>query len=299
MDRLHLNPKHFLSRCKAETRPEETIVGEARAFVLSGEVTRPTVPNKARTASVAGRRYQRQINKLIDCGRVSAACQAAERYQSYLALDAQGERNLSAEERITLLSELNPPRTTADDLPAETDEDEMPIQFEASDLCGAVGKLNRNSSAGWTGWSNGAIITLLGGSGEAEDMEDQELAGTDGWRPLGIGECWYRLLSRMVVRKIVGKVSKALLPLQVGSGFSGGSEIAGRLAQLGLDMDNAEEGLDMALLSLDIKNAFNTIGRHAALNQELVHASHGFGDFNRYGAVAYADDVTMWGRTDA
>ena len=80
--------------------------------------------------------------------------------------------------------------------------------------------------------------------------------GSDQWRPLGIGESWYRLMGRCAMQTLRSTVGPKLTPLQLGVGVSGGCEIAGRLAQLMLDADS-----DNVLINLDLANAFNTIPR--------------------------------------
>jgi hypothetical protein len=76
------------------------------------------------------------------------------------------------------------------------------------------------------------------------------------WRPLCIGEAWYRFVGRAAMLahgKIVGEV---LSPLQLGCGISSGCEIAGRIGQIALATDP-----NIVLISLDLKNAFSTLRR--------------------------------------
>jgi hypothetical protein len=80
--------------------------------------------------------------------------------------------------------------------------------------------------------------------------------GESAWRPLGIGESWYRLLGRAVMKKMGEDVGNLLAPLQLGAGIPGGSEIAGRPAQVMLNSQ-----ADMIVVNLDLANAFNTIPR--------------------------------------
>lgn len=80
--------------------------------------------------------------------------------------------------------------------------------------------------------------------------------GATAWLPPGIGECWYRLLGKTVMLLKGHVIGQELLPLQLGVGMKGGSEIAGRLAQVMLDADPS-----MAVINLDISNSFNTIPR--------------------------------------
>ncbi len=77
------------------------------------------------------------------------------------------------------------------------------------------------------------------------------------FRPIGIGEAWYRLLGRCILKEIGGEVGELLAPIQMmGCGVSGGSEIAARMSQVFLDAHSGH-----AL----IKNAFNLTPRRLML----------------------------------
>jgi hypothetical protein len=58
-----------------------------------------------------------------------------------------------------------------------------------------------------------------------------------GWRPLGIGEGWYRLLWRIVMGKVGAELGRNLMPNQLAVGVKGGCEIGARLAQVAYDLD--------------------------------------------------------------
>lgn len=94
-----------------------------------------------------------------------------------------------------------------------------------------------------------------------------------GYRPLGIGEVWYRIMGRTIVRVLGPDIANQLMPLQLGSGVSGGVEMAARsinLAMRATDVVRTPDGTVLpqgyaddpaCLISLDISNAFNTMPR--------------------------------------
>ena len=76
------------------------------------------------------------------------------------------------------------------------------------------------------------------------------------YRPLGIGEAWYRAAGRVAMSLVGPSVAKDLLPYQLGIGIKGGCEIGARLAQVAMD-----SRIDMCGILLDFKNAFNCMPR--------------------------------------
>lgn len=188
---------------------------------------------------------------------------------------------LSREQAGLLLRRYNPEaRAHMDDL-EEWDGDTEPLQIDVPDVMMAIQKSNSHAAAGYTAWTfalvkaltdgqNGTIpwlhaikrlFNMMLGNRVRRDYWVPSRAvllpkGDTAWRPLGIGECWYRLLGKTVMLHEGRFIGKALLPLQLGVGMRGGSEIAGRLAQVMLDADPS-----MAVINLDISNAFNTIPR--------------------------------------
>jgi len=69
------------------------------------------------------------------------------------------------------------------------------------------GSLHKQVAQLWT-MSRAALIPKTDGSG--------------GWRPLGIGEAWYRLLGRIIIAQESAKIGAALMPLQLAVGIEGG-----------------------------------------------------------------------------
>ena len=80
------------------------------------------------------------------------------------------------------------------------------------------------------------------------------------WRPLGMGECWYRLMGRVIVQAYSEEVGERLAPLQLCVGVTAGCEIAARMAQMVMSIPDVGDER-MCLVQLDISNAFNEIPR--------------------------------------
>jgi hypothetical protein len=85
---------------------------------------------------------------------------------------------------------------------------------------------------------------------------------SSGFRPLAIGDSWYRLMARAAMRLCGEEIGEKLRPNQLGCGTKGGAEIAARIAQLVFD-EAYEKGPKTAIITFDIKNAFGTTPRGA------------------------------------
>ncbi len=134
------------------------------------------------------------------------------------------------------------------------------ISFTMEELTEAVSKLNFGSAPGSSGWTFKSISALL----QLNEGEDESHLGTvlrffnravagslpediyliwansrsvlipkdcDKLRPLGIGECFLRLLSKMLNDKVKAEIGEKLVPLQLCVGIKGGAEIGAKLAQ--------------------------------------------------------------------
>ena len=99
--------------------------------------------------------------------------------------------------------------------------------------------------------------------------------GTGGWRPLGIGESWYRLLGRIAIRAQSRAVGEQLLPIQFAVGVSSGCEIAARTAQIILDNNIQLMGAgapQMGLIAGDQESAFQTMCRRDIFDGLMEYA---------------------------
>ena len=90
-----------------------------------------------------------------------------------------------------------------------------------------------------------------------------------GWRPLGIGESWYRLIGRIAIAAQATALGSKLLPLQFAVGVPSGCEIAARTAQIIFDHNasmNMTDAPQMGLITCDIESAFQTQSRSEIYN---------------------------------
>ena len=95
----------------------------------------------------------------------------------------------------------------------------------------------------------------------------------NGVRPISIGEALYRLASAYLSDLVSPSLPRVFDSIQKGVGVSGGADRAIHAAQLSLELLRAT--CDPVVLSIYIKNAFNSIDRaavaRALLNQPLLH----------------------------
>ena len=86
----------------------------------------------------------------------------------------------------------------------------------------------------------------------------------DGYRPIAVGELFCRLAAVIAVRRVSHEAARLLVPHQCGMGLAAGAEKI--IHSLQHDLTDADKRL--AMLQLDITNAFNTCDR-ARLLREL------------------------------
>jgi hypothetical protein len=166
--------------------------------------------------------------------------------------------------------------------------DPVGLVLEAKEVLMGIRRLPKDTCTGSSGWSNRAIMSLILAEEEVEQLVaeltilfNRSLSGAvatgvvalwstgraalipkpDGsWRPLGMGECWYRLMGRVIVQSYSEEVGQKLAPLQLCVGVTAGCEIAARMAQMVMSIPE-EAGERMCLVQLDVSNAFNEIPR--------------------------------------
>jgi hypothetical protein len=168
-----------------------------------------------------------------------------------------------------------------------------PLKLVETDIVKAFYQLNPDSAQGMSGWTNTLIRQLFGRTGK-ETLEahvktfmlpifNKILCGKmtrafwtssratfipkpnapNQFRPLGIGEVWYRFFGKSLTAHFaevvtpVARASADFLPLQVGCCVRGGCEIAARISQLAYD---GRDGNNI-IVSLDIKNAYQNVRR--------------------------------------
>lgn len=227
--------------------------------------------------------FRRRIEQLFSDGRQSAATNATELATAFLENPTEEIPSPpSTEDTIAILQQLNPAGGEADVLPAVTPEETARgnIVLDGLIVDEALRSLPSGSANGASGWTCGLIRRLYT---TREGTDTQALIdflnalasgalphthwttsravlipkpNSNGFRPLGIGEAWYRFLGRALLLSIGKEVGGQLKPLQLGCGVPGGCEIAARMAQVFLD-----ENPTHVLIKTDFKNAFNLTPR--------------------------------------
>lgn len=272
----------------------KTLVDDRRA--RSAE----SVGRRARQSSTA---LQQRLETLVRERRLSSAMSMLDKLQELqdlqdrgLAIDGLEQPDLTFDEICQHVGRLNPAADQHDEFTAEqlaAKAAQPALQVDAQLLSSVLSKLPVGSAAGASGWTYGAMKAIFletDGATEActvlaqlcNRMLEGRCAsqlwlrsrsvlipkrGSDDWRPLGIGEAWYRLVGRCAVRAEGDGVGQHLLPLQLGCGIRGGCEIAGRMGQLVLDSHPV-----IVAISLDLLIAFQSIPRALMLRGILRYA---------------------------
>jgi hypothetical protein len=146
---------------------------------------------------------------------------------------------------------------------------------------------NNGAASGPSGWGGNLLSTLVESdicragiiallkdiiNGNLPDSARQLLLASraiglgkpdNGIRPIAIGELFYRLAGVIAVRKIAVTAGKLLAPHQFGVGVANGAERILHSLQRSLTDKHAK----LALLKLDISNAFNSCDRARVLRQ--------------------------------
>jgi ribonuclease HI len=270
------------------------ILQGARDLIRNGIVSRGgfVPPERSEPQS------HRKIEALLNRGRQSAAMRVAqELHQKSLNPDAASPPPLPKDAQQALLASLNPSASELDTLaPPISPREFVPLSLDTEDVRYAVLKAQLSTSTGWTGWSNALIRrVVIYGAHSNELLEvlckfyntwgtgtlSADVAslfatargvlipkdGGSGYRPLGIGESWYRIGCRCYLSRFAF-AHQRMLPLQLGAGSRGGAEIAARSIQLMLDLDGSPDDRhseDVCIGSFDIRNAFNSLRRSFVL----------------------------------
>ena len=221
----------------------------------------------------------RKCMKLIHRNRVGAATCRLESL-------AKGERPLSISQPNVLqeLSRLHPPASPADILPVHHG-DIAPLVIDPTKLADIISKLDREAGCGVYPWSNELIQICYTSSQQFADnilsflslMINGRLPHRDIWltsrlvavskgddrvRPIAISDCWIRLGGRITARmeQVLSPITAFLGPSELGIGKKGGAEVLVHSVSLVID-DILRDSDDLAILSLDCSNAFNSIRR--------------------------------------
>ena len=121
-----------------------------------------------------------------------------------------------------------------------------------------------------------SILRLWTTGGAAMLPKYDDEASHTGWRPISIGDCLYRHFGKTTLSKLQGDMTSHRLhltrPLQMGIMSPSGCEIGAR--QVCYDVDTSVSlGIDkIAIIKVDIANAFPTIPRRTIYDALQVHA---------------------------
>ena len=201
---------------------------------------------------------------------------------------------LTLEQSKEIISELHPPARDEDELPSvehddahiAANKDLAPIHITTDHIREVIQRLPAGSANGASGWTFSTIRFLYREKNQVlEDdinlltnfckaflsgrlCQDHLLLsravlipknGGAKYRPLGIGECWYRFGCRVIMRVVAHSVGLKLAPLQLGCGVASGCAIGA--AQAICALQAAPE--TAVLIKTDFTNAFNSIPRRA------------------------------------
>jgi len=279
-------PKKFLTNAASYgSDAAKYILHVAKLLLPVVSHSRETGRARARNNSSRNskRHYRKRIHKLFADGRLSAATTTVELAASVFASpEAELPPQPTAQQIRDTLQTLNPPRSDGDVLPPLTEEESNHgyVKFDNTDVRAVLKLLPSGSSNGATGWTCDIIRRLYS---EAEAVDYNAIAAlfnafssgrlpsqhwitsraalipkpnNNGFRPLGIGEAWYRYLGRALLYKVGSDTGLKLVHHQLGCGIPGGCEIAARMAQVFLDNNPSH-----VLIKTDFKNAFNLVPR--------------------------------------
>ena len=246
-----------------------------------------------------------KICALTQIGRISKAARLADNLaRADNSDDGLPTSQVTRDRAISALPELFPADSVLDDLGEQIDDEwdhGRPLQITASDVAAAIAKLSIDRASGSSGWSNRLLKHLYVGS-EPNDQQliadafasffnkllkgrvsdhirsyltdvrlclipksDNPLLPT--YRPIGVGETIFRLLGRTILAKIGKDIGKKIAPHQLAVGIPGGVEIAASIAGMleAINDSQTAEDTPFAMMSIDIKNAFNSIRRSYVL----------------------------------
>jgi hypothetical protein len=196
---------------------------------------------------------------------------------------------LSYEEYIAEIARLHPSANDMDRLPTLSPL-VANLQLTADQVLSAARTIDKKSAAGSTGWSNRVLHTIMVHGTVDEQTTRSEIVCTlfnkmlNGslrskywivsrsvlipkhssdmtkvkWRPLGIGDAWYRLLGRAILKIVSKDVADSLMPYQYAVGVSCGTDKCANLAQTLLKKKGC-------IINVDVHNAFNSLRRNLIL----------------------------------
>ena len=187
--------------------------------------------------------------------------------------------------------------STLDGLPGITEDTPPGLTVTFDDVVKGIKLLSKDAAPGATGWTNHTLKFLMAIKKNGNAEETSAMAGriasvfnriyngtmpeatrwlwtrsrsllipkvgTNGYRPLGIGDVWYRLLMRIPYSCVAKKLGESLAPEQLAVGIPGGCEIGARVVQLHIRQEQQcpkDWRLAPATINVDVGNCFNELG---------------------------------------
>jgi hypothetical protein len=195
-----------------------------------------------RNARNTRRHYRQRVHKLFAEGRLGAATKTIE-IASTIFADPSADVSAppTDEQVVEIINSLNPPSSDDDALPAPIEGEAIDgVVFDNMDVRTALKLLPSGSANGASGWTCDIIRRLYS---DAEAVDYSAIAAlfnafaagrlpsqywvtsravlipkpnNNGFRPLGIGEAWYRYLGRALLYKVGEETGQKLLLHQLG-----------------------------------------------------------------------------------
>ena len=265
------------------------IVSKARALLQTREQGVDEAPRTENIGSLA-RTVERQVTE----DQLGAAAASVGRIQDIMDGIAPS-RVLTLQEKQDIIKGLHPDADERDELDGSLEDAPIGIEITEEEVRKGIEKLSPRAARGGNGWTNKLITNIMVLDGKEAalttltklfnkvldgslDMGVMELwrtsrsalppknDGSGKFRPIGIGDGWYRLLGRVTSAKESPEIGNMLKPLQLAVGVASGCEIGARIAQVVYDMEPemlgaVENAEHITLLPLDLQNAFNKMPR--------------------------------------
>ena len=289
----------------SDTEPDSGATGAAAA---SGDDRDDPFPSLSRRYTCRSNgpdgRATRRANHFVQCGLTRKAAQVLHSTTHMADL-----RTAAAQEAMLRLHPRQPPDAA---LPALPQAAPPSVIEDDAGIRRLLSQSDNGTAAGPSGWGGNMLAALarsdvcrLGVIALLRDVVNGELPddarqlllasrlvalakpNSDGYRPIAVGELFYRLAAIVAVRRVSSEAAVLLAPHQYGVGVSAGAEkIIHSLQHELVDTDKR-----LALLQLDIANAFNSCDR-ARLLREL-YALPGLQSLYRIADFAYSQPSVL------
>ena len=281
--------------------PADEILKFARHLLTIFPAADANWPGRIRGTDINSvmRRMEKRVEGSCEVGQISKAARVLDALANIMSRD-EPNPPLPVDPRIMSerIRPLFPDANAEDDLRGDDAEGERApaLELDFQTVRRTLHKLSQDKASGLSGWTT-KLLKQVAKMGPNDDQEtfairltrvfNRILSGNmpasvrglwtepvmtlipksnNSYRPIGIGEVFYRVLGSSVMATIGHRVGQALLPRQLAVGISGGVEIAAVMADLGYALHRGNLGVSrltggFATMNIDICNAFNSIRR--------------------------------------